>query len=251
LPVGEGRTELGCCLVGVVRLRPDGSRDQAFGTRGTARIGRGTDRLALAVQRNGRIVVTGQMSERPYAEDFALARLTPTGRRDTTFDVGGESFTDVTGRFQADEAYAVAVTPGGRIVVAGTTGPTAARRLALAQYLERSRPARRASVRIAVRGRSCAPAPCRWRAGAPATLTARTTPRSLPSVVFDLYRYDERGLFWSPERQLAGRRGGDGVHSLTIPRRLLRWGRWRVEARVEATASATRGRSGFVSFTVR
>jgi uncharacterized delta-60 repeat protein len=60
--------------VAVARLNPDGSLDTTFGTGGKATVdfGSATFGFAVALQRNGRIVVAGQ---RTAGDDFAVARL--------------------------------------------------------------------------------------------------------------------------------------------------------------------------------
>jgi len=60
--------------VAVVRLNADGSPDATFGTAGKAKVdfGVATFGNAVALQKNGRIVVAGQRSG---SDDFAVARL--------------------------------------------------------------------------------------------------------------------------------------------------------------------------------
>ena len=81
----------------VVRYLSDGRLDQSFGTRGIvktafgARTGRGGDAFAqaVAVQRDGKIVVAGRSNS-----VFALVRFTPTGGLDRSFGTGGKVRTD-------------------------------------------------------------------------------------------------------------------------------------------------------------
>jgi uncharacterized delta-60 repeat protein len=60
--------------IAIVRLNADGSPDATFGTAGKATVGFGAATFgnAVALQRNGRIVVAGQ---RTAGDDFAVARL--------------------------------------------------------------------------------------------------------------------------------------------------------------------------------
>jgi uncharacterized delta-60 repeat protein len=72
--------------------------------------------FAMAVQPDGKIVVAGRAAE--HRGDLAIVRLERDGALDTSFGGGGKVLTDVAGG--ADTAYAVAVQPDGKIVVAGS-----------------------------------------------------------------------------------------------------------------------------------
>jgi len=120
----------------VTRLNPDASYDGTFGIRsddgsffgggGTARVflpgGRVTRIDAMALQPDGKIVVTGLVSGRTDGtEDVFLARLTTTGLFDTTFGAAGFVIADLGG--MQDEATALAIRPGdGKILVGGRSG---------------------------------------------------------------------------------------------------------------------------------
>jgi uncharacterized delta-60 repeat protein len=87
---------------------------------------------ALAVQANGKLVIVGRAAER--LGDFALIRLDLDGNLDATFGTGGRVLTDFAGA--SETAYAVAVQPDGKIVVAGTTaGSGTGNDFAVARYL--------------------------------------------------------------------------------------------------------------------
>lgn len=76
---------------------------------------------AVAVQADGKVVVAG----RTYINgnwDIAIARLWSNGVLDSTFDHDGLLTIDFAGG--VDTAYAVAIQPDGKIVVAGETIPT-------------------------------------------------------------------------------------------------------------------------------
>src|SRR5262249_34969029 len=105
----------------LARYNPDGTLDTTFGIGGTVTTNFGTSVRAniLAIQPDGKIVVVGTAGEY-YCRDFALARYTAEGSLDTTFGNDGRIVTDFFG--DADRAFAVAVQPDGRIVVAGTAG---------------------------------------------------------------------------------------------------------------------------------
>jgi uncharacterized delta-60 repeat protein len=103
--------------VPVHRLNPDGSLDTAFDGDGLARIEQRGYGYDLAVQADGRIVVTGDAyTTRDY--DVLVARLNVDGSIDTSFRDTGIVLVDN----GADEsAYHVALQPDGRIVAAGGT----------------------------------------------------------------------------------------------------------------------------------
>jgi uncharacterized delta-60 repeat protein len=110
-----------------VRLKPDGSPDETFGT-GDKRFVQVGDTstadfaTALALQEDGKIVAVGttdQDGTRVNPNSFAVVRLTAAGGLDDTFDGDGRKVVD----FGADDrAAAVAVQPDGGIVVAGSRG---------------------------------------------------------------------------------------------------------------------------------
>ena len=101
----------------VARLRRDGSIDRGFGVRGRAAVDLGGIEIASAValQRDGRIVVAGATSE---GDDIAVARLDRDGTPDRSFGRRGRTTIDAGG---SEEAAALALRPDGRIVVAGST----------------------------------------------------------------------------------------------------------------------------------
>ena len=73
----------------------------------------------MAVQPDGKIIVAGRAAE--HLGDFAVVRLERDGTLDATFGpaTAGKVLTDFAGG--SETAYAVAVQPDGKIVVAGTT----------------------------------------------------------------------------------------------------------------------------------
>jgi uncharacterized delta-60 repeat protein len=73
---------------------------------------------ALTVQSNGDIVVVGTASLTfDGAQEFAIARFTPSGQLDTTFGTGGLVTTDISGPFPAPSA--VLAQSNGQILVGG------------------------------------------------------------------------------------------------------------------------------------
>jgi uncharacterized delta-60 repeat protein len=87
--------------------------------------------FAMAVQPDGKLIVAGRAAE--HRGDLALLRLERDGVIDTTFGSGGKVLTDVAGG--ADTAYAVAVQPDGKIVVAGSATVGASLDFVVARYL--------------------------------------------------------------------------------------------------------------------
>jgi uncharacterized delta-60 repeat protein len=116
-----------------------GSLDTSFGGgSGKVIIPTGTSddyAYAMAVQPDGKIVVAGRAAE--HLGDFALVRLERDGTLDTTFGPAaspGKVLTDFAGA--SETAYAVAVQPDGKIVVAGTSTVTGSGQdFAVARYL--------------------------------------------------------------------------------------------------------------------
>ena len=81
----------------VARFLPDGRPDPAFGSGGTARLRLSlpASANAIAVQPDGRIVAagySGSYDRTHQGEWLGVARLTPDGRLDPTFDEDGFGF---------------------------------------------------------------------------------------------------------------------------------------------------------------
>ncbi|UJA18842.1 hypothetical protein HJD18_00570 [Thermoleophilia bacterium SCSIO 60948] len=121
-----------------------GDLDSGFSTDGRARVDFGApDRPGgIATDRRGRVVVVGTSAEGARAgfDNFAVARLRPGGGLDRSFSGDGRRTLDLG---HEDSAYAVAIQPDGKILVAGETGfyedggsPTYSYRFAVAR-LER------------------------------------------------------------------------------------------------------------------
>jgi uncharacterized delta-60 repeat protein len=110
---------------GVVRFERDGSLDTSFGSGGVVTTdfspiepgpGATFDRAnAVALQQDGKIVVVGSTGRE--STDFALARYNPDGTLDPTFGSSGRALGSAG---QHSEAYAVAQSADGRLVVAGS-----------------------------------------------------------------------------------------------------------------------------------
>ena len=132
----------------IARYGPNGTLDRSFGRDGLM-----TDQMrpltadivhGIVLQPDGKIVVAGVTTEdvlttHPHG-DFMVARYLPDGSHDLSFGVGGVTTTDFSSE-SYDEAYAVALQPDGKIILAGYTndngGPGVlfgADQLALARY---------------------------------------------------------------------------------------------------------------------
>ena len=104
-------------------LNPQGTADPSFGeTNGELTVDFGADdeALGMALQPDGKIILAGytQLLTAPVSE-FAVARLDQNGKPDGSFGEDGKITVDF-GR--VDAAYAAAVQPDGKIIVAGDTG---------------------------------------------------------------------------------------------------------------------------------
>jgi uncharacterized delta-60 repeat protein len=107
----------------LARYNTDGSLDDDFGIGGRVTTALATGireevARAVAIQRDGKIVVAGYLSieGRPAGDrfDFALARYNTNGALDETFGIDGLALSNVKGR-----AFAVAIQSDDKIVVAG------------------------------------------------------------------------------------------------------------------------------------
>lgn len=109
----------------VARYLGDGSLDSNFGATedGRAQISvlRFDDGEAAVLLPDGRVLVGGFADEEPNTNvDFALAMLSPDGSLDPSFGAGGIATASLSPS-STDRGYAVAVRPGGEIVIGGTS----------------------------------------------------------------------------------------------------------------------------------
>jgi uncharacterized delta-60 repeat protein len=126
----------------VARYHPDGRLDRSFGGDGkvTTDFRESFDvARAVAIQKDGKIVVAGYADVRGDFGDFAVVRYHPDGRLDRSFGDDGKVTTNFQPGGGQDRAYALALQPDGKIVVAGEAlqGPNIAsgeRNFALARY---------------------------------------------------------------------------------------------------------------------
>ena len=123
--VGEGESPFGDLDMLVARFGPDGNLDNTFNGNGKQFVAFNLafgfkDDIAndVTIDNNNKVVLAGSVDFGDL--DFGVARLTNTGILDTTFDGDGKKNIDF-GNFNDEEAFAVAVEPGGNIVLGGYT----------------------------------------------------------------------------------------------------------------------------------
>jgi uncharacterized delta-60 repeat protein len=119
--------------IALARYNTNGSLDSSFGTNGMVltSVPNATDSTTagIALTGSGEIVVAGTARGR-----FALAEYTTSGKLDPTFGAGGTVTTAILGT-QSSSAAGLVITPGGKIVVAGTASLTGNRSdFALVRY---------------------------------------------------------------------------------------------------------------------
>jgi uncharacterized delta-60 repeat protein len=105
----------------VARFKPDGELDTSFGLYGRATFSfHNLDyATAVAIQPDGKIVVGGYTGPSAASNiNFLVVRFLPDGTLDPTFGFSGFNVIDFMGG--PDYAYAMALAPDGKIVIAGT-----------------------------------------------------------------------------------------------------------------------------------
>ncbi len=121
----------------VARYNSDGSLDSTFGVGGrlTINTGGGSGAFAVSTQSDGKIIVAGSFFNSVTGFDFALLRFNNDGVLDATFGNNGLTTTDFFNH-PLDEAFAMAMQPDGKIILAGVTGDSGItfRDFALARY---------------------------------------------------------------------------------------------------------------------
>jgi uncharacterized delta-60 repeat protein len=120
--------------IALARFTPGGRLDPTFGHGGKVVTDLGANDYAfdVAIEDDGGIVVVGERAA-AASDRFVVQRYRPNGTLDPGFANGGTALTWFRRRFQS--ASAVAITPGGRIVVAGSTSNGITSRSAVARYL--------------------------------------------------------------------------------------------------------------------
>jgi uncharacterized delta-60 repeat protein len=113
-------------VVAVLRLMPDGRLDPSFSHDGKAHLdyGYGNDIAEAVVLQRGRIVVAGPGSSSYIDARFGIARFRRDGRVDRSFGNKGRRLVSF-GRGVFAHPHAVATTPSGGLLVAGSVGKNA------------------------------------------------------------------------------------------------------------------------------
>ncbi|HEX7999045.1 MAG TPA: FG-GAP-like repeat-containing protein [Pyrinomonadaceae bacterium] len=102
----------------LARYNPNGSLDSSFDTDGkltTPFFNSYEEAYAVALQPDGKIVAVGY-TNLGVSVDYAVARYNTDGSLDTSFDADGKVNTQI---FTSNQAYAVAIQPDGKLVIAG------------------------------------------------------------------------------------------------------------------------------------
>jgi len=124
----------------IARLTADGDLDRSFARPDgyqTVLVGNGSAAHGVAVDQSGRIIVVG-FADMEGQRDMVVLRLSRNGALDRSFGEGGQV---VVGDPAIDErAVAVALSPDGRIVVAGDAGAEGARDFQVRRFLRNGSP---------------------------------------------------------------------------------------------------------------
>ncbi len=108
--------------IALIRLTENGFLDSTFNANGIAIIDCGNNSLdyghSLALQNDGKIIVTGRTYANGNYMDIALLRFNPDGSLDSTISITGKITTDFYG--YNDEGYATIIQNDGKIIVVGT-----------------------------------------------------------------------------------------------------------------------------------
>ena len=113
-----GRFSSGVTGIQVVRYDSSGFLDSSFGNAGVLATGIVTSAFSIAIQPDGKILLTGGESNGTNF-DIVLARYNANGTPDTSLNGTGKVRTDVSGD---DTGFDVALQPDGKIVVGGWAG---------------------------------------------------------------------------------------------------------------------------------
>ncbi|MEA2575524.1 MAG: hypothetical protein QOH93_2822 [Chloroflexia bacterium] len=115
----------------VARYDENGVLDETFGDAGIVRAAVAEEQFdyseahAIAVQPDGKFILVGTAhNPKMYHSTFGMVRFNANGTLDKTFGTGGKVLTpldDITGFGHDQEAFAVALDEGGKIVVVGET----------------------------------------------------------------------------------------------------------------------------------
>ncbi len=123
----------------ISRLNQNGTLDFSFGSGGVALInfnsGQPNPANDIALQPDGKIIITGSTNVGPSNNDFKMTRYNSDGSPDIPFGTGGSVVTGITAT-SSDGATTVLVQPDGKIILGGSSVTTSRQRtnFALARY---------------------------------------------------------------------------------------------------------------------
>jgi len=130
----------------LARYQTNGSLDPSFGTGGrvVTDLGGGTDDAeAMAIQRDGKIVVAGRSDAVGLPLEIVVVRYLSNGNLDRSFGVGGRVFTPfpgLGGGLGGGDVGAVAIQRDGRILVGGAAHSPYGGSFMIARFLHNGRP---------------------------------------------------------------------------------------------------------------
>jgi uncharacterized delta-60 repeat protein len=130
---GHTSTSSGFFNFALVRYNGNGSLDTAFGNQGIVltNFGQFDDARALALQGDGKLVAAG-VTNNGTSTLLALARYNNDGSLDTSFGTNGQVTTNLGRLNQAIQS--LALSPDGKLVVAGSYAPPGPSQFFLARY---------------------------------------------------------------------------------------------------------------------
>ena len=105
----------------LLRYGPGGDLDSSFGVNGivTTTFGSGTEYEAIAIQPDGKLVVSCSSFTNATSYDFAVLRYNVDGALDDSFGTGGIVITPIGPGATLEQAKALVLQPNGKIVVGG------------------------------------------------------------------------------------------------------------------------------------
>jgi uncharacterized delta-60 repeat protein len=123
----------------VARLLSNGNLDHSFSGNGLRAVSfgpssQGASGRAVVVRGDGRILLVGSSIPAPMQSDFGVAELLPNGDLDRSF-AGNGKLSVAFGPSGSDNAYAVALAPNRRAVVAGSSSAPGDQDFAVARLL--------------------------------------------------------------------------------------------------------------------
>jgi uncharacterized delta-60 repeat protein len=136
----DGKIVIGGSILGsgnkdilVVRMNANGSLDNTFDGDGKVQtdIGLSEGVNAIAIQSDGKILVTGSTIDFSLAQHVAVVRYNLDGSLDSSFDGDGVLLTDAGGT--RDDSMGIAALPSGRIAVFGNSNSTNPQSIFVAQ----------------------------------------------------------------------------------------------------------------------